>query len=223
MSLGPSANGAPGKSAAGSSGDGARGSSAAAGPWGQAVLSLGSNLGDRARHLSTAVDLLGRLARVVAVSGVYAAPPWGDTDQPEYLNCVLVVAAAASGRDDWLHLIRAVERAAGRRRDPARPYGPRTLDVDVVVRYAADGSPVVSDHPDLTVPHPRAHLRAFVLRPWSDIEPDAALPGLGPVAELLAARDVARDDRALRACPEFVLAPPGSTCGAAASVAGTPR
>jgi 2-amino-4-hydroxy-6-hydroxymethyldihydropteridine diphosphokinase len=149
----------------------------------RAVLSLGSNLGDRAAHLRAAVDGLGDA--VVAVSPVQETPPWGDPDQPNYLNAVVIVQASVDARG-WLDRAQALEQAAGRVRDPDRRFGPRTLDVDVIAVWADDGEPVHSTDPDLTLPHPRAHLRAFVLQPWLDLEPDAELPGHGTVRELVA-------------------------------------
>ena len=127
----------------------------------RAVLSLGSNLGDRLDHLRTAVAALGDA--VLVVSGVYETPPWGDADQPAYLNAVLLAEDDAATARDWLERARAAERAAGRVRDPQRRFGPRTLDVDVIAVWDDDGEPVLSDDEDLTLPHPRAHLRAFVL------------------------------------------------------------
>ncbi|MEU4691735.1 2-amino-4-hydroxy-6-hydroxymethyldihydropteridine diphosphokinase [Actinoplanes sp. NPDC023714] len=156
-----------------------------------AVLSLGSNLGDRAAHLRAAVELLG--ASVVAVSGVYETPPWGDAAQPSYLNALLIVHDGSATARHWLERCRACESAAGRVRDPERRFGPRTLDVDVIAVRRADGTPVISDDPELTLPHPRAHLRAFVLRPWLDVEPDAVLPGHGPIAALLRSPELAAD------------------------------
>ena len=140
-----------------------------------AVLSLGSNTGDRFGYLCGAVHGLADVVQVV--SGVYETPPWGDPDQPPYLNAVVLVADESAQARDWLTRARVLEDAAGRVRDPARRYGPRTLDVDVITVTSPVGGPVVSTDPDLTLPHPRAHLRAFVLRPWLDIEPYAQLPG----------------------------------------------
>ena len=91
-------------------------------------------------------------------------------------------------------------RAAGRVRDPDRRFGPRTLDVDVIAVWADDGTPVISDDPELTLPHPRAHLRAFVLRPWIDIQPYARLPGHGWLTDLLNAEPLA--DRRPGAAPD---------------------
>jgi 2-amino-4-hydroxy-6-hydroxymethyldihydropteridine diphosphokinase len=151
----------------------------------RAILSLGSNLGHREQHLRQAVELLGDA--VERLSDSYETPPWGDADQPPYLNAVVLVSDPQATPYDWLERARAAERAAGRVRDPERRFGPRTLDVDVITVWETDGRPVLSDDPELTLPHPRAHLRAFVLRPWLDLQPDAALPGHGPVAGLLAA------------------------------------
>jgi 2-amino-4-hydroxy-6-hydroxymethyldihydropteridine diphosphokinase len=161
-----------------------------------AVLSLGSNLGDREAHLRGAVAGLGDA--VVVVSGVYETPPWGDADQPHYLNAAVLASDPAAAAGDWLAAARRLEDAAGRMRNPARRFGPRTLDVDVIAVWNDDGEPVTSDDPELTLPHPRAHLRAFVLRPWIDIQPYARLPGHGWVNDLLRADAVAGDLADLR-------------------------
>lgn len=162
----------------------------------RAVLSLGSNLGDRLDHLRTAVRALEPV--LLVVSGVYETPPWGDTDQPPYLNAVVLVADPTATARDWLDRARAAEAAAGRVRDPARRYGPRTLDVDVITVHDDAGEPVVSADPELTLPHPRAHLRAFVLRPWIDVEPYARLPGHGWLTDLLNTEPLTTDLRDLR-------------------------
>ncbi|PZM97498.1 MAG: 2-amino-4-hydroxy-6-hydroxymethyldihydropteridine diphosphokinase [Actinobacteria bacterium] len=162
----------------------------------RAVLSLGSNLGDRLAYLRMAVGALRDV--LVASSRVYETPPWGDADQPAYLNAVLLVRDARATASDWLARARAIEERAGRVRDPRRRFGPRSLDVDVIAVWADDGTPVRSEDPELTLPHPRAHLRAFVLKPWADLEPDAELPGHGPIATLLARPLVADDVLDLR-------------------------
>lgn len=154
----------------------------------RAVLSLGSNLGDRVAHLRGAVHALRDW--VVAISGVYETEPWGDEDQPLYLNAVMIVTDPDATPRDWLARAQSAEAAQGRTRDPARPFGPRTLDVDVIAVYAEDGTPIGSADADLTLPHPRAHLRAFVLRPWIDVEPYARLPD-GWVTDLLTRDDAA--------------------------------
>lgn len=165
------------------------------------MLSLGSNLGDRLAHLRAAVAALRPV--LVAVSGVYETPPWGDPDQPSYLNAVAVVDDPAADARGWLDRARAIETAEGRVRDPERQFGPRTLDVDVITVADAAGRPVTSDDPELTLPHPRAHLRAFVLRPWADLEPAGELPGHGRLVDLLAAEPAATDDAAVRARPDL--------------------
>ncbi|MFI0795392.1 2-amino-4-hydroxy-6-hydroxymethyldihydropteridine diphosphokinase [Micromonospora rubida] len=169
----------------------------------RALLSLGSNLGDRLAHLRSAVDTLGEA--VLLVSGVYETPPWGDTDQPAYLNAVALVEDPAADPRDWLARARAAERRAGRQRDPQRRFGPRTLDVDVVAVWDDAGEPVRSDDSELTLPHPRAHLRAFVLRPWIDIQPYGRLPGHGWLTDLLNAAPVAGDALELSPRPDLTL------------------
>ncbi|MFF0091285.1 2-amino-4-hydroxy-6-hydroxymethyldihydropteridine diphosphokinase [Streptomyces canus] len=147
----------------------------------RAVLSLGSNLGNRLETLQGAIDALEDTpgVRVKAVSPVYETQPWGVAadSQPSYFNAVVVLKTTLPP-SSLLERAHAVEEAFNRVRDER--WGPRTLDVDIVA-YAE----VVSDDPDLTLPHPRAHERAFVLVPWHDVEPEAQLPGRGPVAELL--------------------------------------
>src|SRR4051794_32983590 len=141
-----------------------------------AVLSLGSNLGDRAAHLAAALELIGAQFPVVAVSPTSETAPVGPADQPAYLNLVAVVAA-----NDAEALLAAAHRAEETRgRIRARRWGPRTLDVDVVTVDAMQ-----SLSPRLTLPHPRAAERAFVLVPWLDLDPDAELPGAGPVRSLV--------------------------------------
>jgi 2-amino-4-hydroxy-6-hydroxymethyldihydropteridine diphosphokinase len=148
----------------------------------RAVLSLGSNLGDRFAHLRSAVAGFGGAVR--AASPVYETAAWGGVEQDDFLNAVLVVEDAGIDAWGWLRRGQELERAAKRVRDVH--WGPRTLDVDVVTVDGPDG-PVVSDHPELLLPHPGTPERATVLRPWLDVDPDAVLPGHGPVAALLAA------------------------------------
>ncbi|HWG13774.1 MAG TPA: 2-amino-4-hydroxy-6-hydroxymethyldihydropteridine diphosphokinase [Streptosporangiaceae bacterium] len=162
----------------------------------RAVLALGSNLGDRQQELQRAVDQLAVTpgVRVTAVSPVYETDPVGGPEQPDYLNAV-VLAETGLPAADLLRRAHAIEAAARRTREVR--WGPRTLDVDIIT-YGDE----VSADPVLTLPHPRARQRAFVLAPWRDADPDAELPGSGPVAALLAglpSQDVRRrDDIALR-------------------------
>lgn len=148
----------------------------------RAVLSLGSNLGDRLGYLRLAVDepAVGLADVLVAASPVYETRPWGGVEQGMFLNAVMIVAAPGVDAWGWLRRGQALERVAGRQRTVR--WGPRTLDVDVITVDA-----VRSDDPELLLPHPGAAGRATVLRPWLDIEPDAELPGHGRVADLLAA------------------------------------
>lgn len=151
------------------------------------VLSLGANLGDRAATLRTALEALAEDGPL-AHSGLYETPPWGPVEQPPYLNCVALVEGDRDARG-WLARAHELEQAAGRTREVR--WGARTLDVDVVTVQGDDGAPVVSDDPELTLPHPRAHERAFVLVPWLAVDADAAVPGRGRVEALLPALDPA--------------------------------
>jgi 2-amino-4-hydroxy-6-hydroxymethyldihydropteridine diphosphokinase len=144
----------------------------------RAVLSIGSNLGDRLAHLRLAVA--GFADVLVAASPVYETAPWGVEDQPDFLNAVLVVSDPAATEWTWLRRGQDLEQRAGRVRE--QRWGPRTLDVDVVT---VDG--VTGTHPDLLLPHPGTPDRATVLIPWLAIDPAAELPGHGPLTELLAA------------------------------------
>jgi 2-amino-4-hydroxy-6-hydroxymethyldihydropteridine diphosphokinase len=147
----------------------------------RAVLSIGSNLGDRLAHLQSVVDGLGE--RVVAVSGVYATAPWGGVDQQDFLNAVVVADDPELDCLAWLRLGQGLEAAAQRRREVR--WGPRTLDVDVITCGAPAAGPgqgpsaEVRSDPEFTLPHPRAHERAFVLVPWLDVEPEATLDVAG--------------------------------------------
>ena len=147
------------------------------------MLSLGANLGDRAGTLRAALAALADDG-LVARSTLYETPPWGPVEQPPFLNAVAVVRGARDAAG-WLARAHELEQAAGRTREVR--WGARTLDVDVVTVTADDGRPVVSADPDLTLPHPRAHERAFVLVPWLALDPAAEIPGRGPVADLVAA------------------------------------
>jgi dihydroneopterin aldolase/2-amino-4-hydroxy-6-hydroxymethyldihydropteridine diphosphokinase len=182
------------------------------------VLALGSNLGDRLATLQGGVDVLlepsglgssglgssglGSSGLVlVALSPVYETVPVGGPPQPEYLNAVLIVETTLPAMA-LLRRGQAVEAAFGRVRQEV--WGPRTLDVDVIVY-----GDVVSDDPELTLPHPRAAERAFVLAPWLDADPDAEIPGQGRVAELLDAA-VARNggQPGVRRLDDVQLRPP---------------
>ncbi|MER6958915.1 MULTISPECIES: 2-amino-4-hydroxy-6-hydroxymethyldihydropteridine diphosphokinase [unclassified Streptomyces] len=147
----------------------------------RAVIALGSNLGNRLETLQGAIDALEDTpgVRIKAVSPVYETEPWGvePGSQPSYFNAVVLLKTTLPP-SSLLERAHAVEEAFHRVREER--WGARTLDVDIVA-YAD----VVDDDPHLTLPHPRAHERAFVLAPWHDVEPEAQLPGRGTVASLL--------------------------------------
>jgi 2-amino-4-hydroxy-6-hydroxymethyldihydropteridine diphosphokinase len=145
------------------------------------VIAMGSNLGDRLDYLQGGLDGLFDTPRIafLAVSPVYETAPVGGPEQPDYLNAV-VIAETSMPAQAVLERCRSLEDAFGRVRDER--WGPRTLDLDLII-YGDE----VSNSPVLTLPHPRAHERAFVLAPWHDADPQARLPGYGPVADLLAA------------------------------------
>ncbi|KAA1431632.1 2-amino-4-hydroxy-6-hydroxymethyldihydropteridine diphosphokinase [Mycolicibacter arupensis] len=167
-----------------------------------AVLSIGSNLGDRLALLQSAVDGLG--AAVTAVSGVYETEAWGGVEQGPFLNAVLIVEDPGTDGRGWLRRAHELEQAAERVR--AQRWGPRTLDVDVISCHHPGGREVRSGDPELTLPHPRAHLRGFVLTPWLAVDPQARLT-VGErscaVADLL--DELAPQERAGVALTDLVL------------------
>jgi 2-amino-4-hydroxy-6-hydroxymethyldihydropteridine diphosphokinase len=144
------------------------------------VLALGSNLGDRLDILQGGVDAIAGIpeVQVMTVSPVYETVPVGGPPQPDYLNAVLL-ARTSLPSPALLDRLHEAEAAFDRVREVR--WGPRTLDIDII---AVEGER--SDDPVLTLPHPRAHERSFVLAPWHDADPDAELPGHGAVAALLA-------------------------------------
>jgi 2-amino-4-hydroxy-6-hydroxymethyldihydropteridine diphosphokinase len=151
--------------------------------WRAVVLALGSNLGDRREILQEAVDAVRQIKGVGVdkVSPVYETVPVGGPPQPDYLNAI-VLARTTLPSPDLLDRLHEVEAEFDRVR--LVRWGPRTLDIDIIT-VAGERS----DDPELRLPHPRAHERAFVLAPWHDVDPDAVLPGYGPVAELLKSAD----------------------------------
>jgi 2-amino-4-hydroxy-6-hydroxymethyldihydropteridine diphosphokinase len=151
------------------------------------VLSIGSNLGDRLARLRSVVDGLGDAVR--AVSAVYETDAWGGVKQGPFLNAVVVADHSELDPYGWLRRAQEFERAADRVREVR--WGPRSLDVDLVTCHDG-GAEVILHDEDLTLPHPYAHQRAFVLVPWLDVEPDATLTvadEVRPVEKLLARLD----------------------------------
>lgn len=147
-----------------------------------AVLALGSNLGDRGEHLASAAQQLGaiegiQLTKVSPIVESYALTQAGiDESKPKYLNCVALVETSLKPKE-LLAACRLVESEHGRVR--IEKWGSRTLDVDIITY----GSTIKSGK-ELTIPHPRAYQRAFVLVPWALADSEAVLPGHGSVAEL---------------------------------------
>ena len=161
------------------------------------VIALGANLGDRLATLRQAVADIAALpgTEVAVASPVYQTAAVGGPAQPDYLNAVLIVRTGLTPAE-LLAALHGIEAAHGRVRDVR--WGPRTLDLDIVVYQGQ-----TSDDPELTLPHPRARERAFVLAPWHDIDPDALL-GTEPVATLLGA---ATDRDTVRKLPTPLLIP----------------
>jgi len=142
-----------------------------------AYVGLGANLGDREGTMRRALELLGD--DVVAVSTFRETDPVGYEDQPRFVNAAVALETELGPRE-LLEQLLAVERALGRTRDGPR-YGPRTIDLDLLV-YGDDAF----DEPGLHVPHPRLAERRFVLEPLFELAPDLVIPGAGPVSALLA-------------------------------------
>lgn len=149
----------------------------------RAVLSLGTNQGDRHALMQAALDAFA--ADTVAASPIYSTPPWGVEDQDDFLNAVIIVDVDETPQE-LLHRAQQLENKAQRRRE--RRWGPRTLDIDIVALFDDDGHELDVTDVDLTVPHVWAHQRAFVLVPWLAADPQAVLHGK-PVTEFLAALD----------------------------------
>ncbi len=146
------------------------------------VIALGSNLGDSPEILGEAISELGDLIGNSKVSSYYRTAPVGGPQQSDYLNAV-VIGTTELDPETLLSGVQEIELAHGRVRTVH--WGPRTLDIDLI---DYDGSAIESGQ--LTLPHPRAHTRAFVLVPWVEIDPEAVLPGHGSIAVLLEKLDV---------------------------------
>lgn len=151
----------------------------------RAVLSIGSNMADRHAHLRSAYDYFA--PELITASSIYSTPPWGVEEQDDFLNAVLIIDTTRSPQE-LLEAAQAAEAAAERRRQVR--WGPRTLDVDIV-QCLDDGREIVSHDPQLTLPHPWARDRAFVLVPWLEVEPGAQLRGT-PILECL--RSISEDN-----------------------------
>ena len=146
----------------------------------RAILSLGSNLGNSAEILSSAAEALNEVSEIIALSSFYQTRPVGGPPQPDFLNAVVVIDTNLEP-EELLMVAQAIEAAHGRERtvDTVK-WGPRSLDIDLI-----KCDEFIFNSVDLTIPHPRAHEREFVLRPWFEIDPTATLPGFGQISGLL--------------------------------------
>jgi 2-amino-4-hydroxy-6-hydroxymethyldihydropteridine diphosphokinase len=147
----------------------------------RAYIGLGGNLGDREATLRRAVELLDAEPgiEVVAVSSLHETEPWGYADQPAFLNGAVAVETEHPPHE-LLERLLGIELALGRRREGPR-YGPRTVDLDLLV-YGAE----TVDEPGLTVPHPRLAERRFALEPLAELDPELTLPDGRRIRDLLA-------------------------------------
>ena len=143
----------------------------------KAVISLGANIGDAKANLDLAIGLLREATDVIALSSYSLTKPVGGPEQPDYLNAVAIVESDLPAKD-LLAVLNGIETAMGRTREIH--WGPRVIDLDLI-QY---GGLLVNDE-KLTLPHPRAHERRFVLAPWFEIEPEAVLLTHGRISDLL--------------------------------------
>ena len=141
-------------------------------------IGLGSNLGDREAFINQAVEMLSRKIQILSLSSLYETAPLGFAEQPLFLNAV-VKADTVLSPQELLNLTQRIEKRLGRRR--IQPWGPRTVDLDLLLYDA-----LVLKQPNLIIPHPRLHQRAFALMPLCEIEPLLLHPALKkPVCLLL--------------------------------------
>jgi 2-amino-4-hydroxy-6-hydroxymethyldihydropteridine diphosphokinase len=159
----------------------------------EAYVGLGANMGDATATVEAAIGRIDALAgvRVLSRSSLYRTPAWGVTDQPDFVNAVARIATGLDPRQ-LLDALLDIERDAGRDRARSRRWGPRELDLDLLLY----GDTRV-DMPGLHVPHPHLHERAFVLVPLAEIAPSLVIPGHGDV-QSLAAGMAGADIQALR-------------------------
>ena len=143
----------------------------------KAISALGSNIGDPKENLDMALALLREATEVTKISSYYITKPVGYEDQPDFVNAVCIIETALPALD-LLKMLNGIEKAMGRER--LIKWGPRIIDLDII-QYGS----VLSSAEELTLPHPRAHERKFVLEPWHEIEPDAILLTHGKIADLL--------------------------------------
>jgi len=143
----------------------------------KAVVALGANIGSPQEQLDIAISLLKESTDVIAVSTYFKTKPVGGPEQPDYLNAVCILASELPALE-LLSLLHGIEKSLGRER--SEHWGPRTIDLDLI-QYGS----LLSSADELSLPHPRAHERRFVLEPWAQIEPDAILLTHGRISDLL--------------------------------------
>jgi 2-amino-4-hydroxy-6-hydroxymethyldihydropteridine diphosphokinase len=144
----------------------------------KAVISLGANIGDPKAQMDLAVAMLREATEVISVSEYFSTKPVSDIEQPDYLNAICIAESDLPALD-LLAVLHGIEKTLGRER--LEKWGPRTIDLDLI-QYGS----LLSSADELTLPHPRAHERRFVLEPWISIDPEAILLTHGKVSELLA-------------------------------------
>lgn len=144
------------------------------------VIALGANLGNPRKQISLAIDAIRDIVNVEKVSSLYETAPFKVSDeQPNYINAVLLGDTELQPKELIKELL-SIESKLGRQR--SIPKAARTIDIDII-----DYEGFFLESEELTLPHPSAHERKFVLEPWAEIDPDAELLGYGPIKELLAA------------------------------------
>ncbi len=143
----------------------------------KAVIALGANMGEPRENLDLALALLREATDLQLVSNYYTTAPVGGPEQPDYLNAVCIIESELPAMD-LLSLLHGIEKSLGRER--VEHWGPRTIDLDLI-QFGG----LLSNALELQLPHPRAHLRRFVLQPWFEIEPDAILLTHGSIKDLL--------------------------------------
>jgi 2-amino-4-hydroxy-6-hydroxymethyldihydropteridine diphosphokinase len=143
----------------------------------KAVIALGSNLGNRELYIDSAVAELAKIIEITHLSTNHETDPVGGPEQPKYLNAIAIGETELDPRE-LLIVMLEIENKLGRKREVH--WGPRTIDLDLIVF----GDEII-DSEVLVLPHPRAHERKFVLEPWLEIEPDAYIPGIGEIENIL--------------------------------------
>jgi len=142
------------------------------------VVSIGSNLEGPEEQVRQAIDELRKNFEVISVSSLYRTSPIGPIEQPDFCNAIAIIEDTREPVE-VLTMLHAIENKAGRVRD--QHWGPRVLDLDLIA-----AGEMRSADPRCLLPHPRAHERAFVIVPWAEVDPEAILPGHGPIRDLIA-------------------------------------